>query len=576
MRTVLVIGVLLLFLAVIIVLIWWSWPEAHHSATGHYKHAAVASDAPHCSSIGKDIMYIKNGSAADAAVATLLCLGIHSAMSCGIGGGFQVIVYDRPHNGSAKVMKVFDAREVAPKAATKDMFVNGSSDTYGGKAIAVPGEIKGYYEVWKQFGRLPWRDLFTPTIDLCRNGFPVGWALARFISLNEAIIRNNSGLQQLFVKPDGSLYKEGDVMKRPRLAETLKKIQDNPDALYEGSLAEDIVEEIKGFGGIVTSEDLKDYRVLEDETLKLDLEQSGHRLHTLRPPSSGVLFGFMLRILEGFNLTSENIDGTRRTVETYHKIVETFKFGYAMRSYLGDEKFVDIKEIMKNLTSYDFANYIRSKINLTHTQNVSYYHPEFSSNSDRGTSHLSIISPDGGAVSATTTINSVFGSKMVGKRTGIIYNDEMADFVTPGRSALGKENYIEPGKRPMSSMCPSIVVDRNDDVVLVIGAAGGKQITSASVFVAAHNLWLGKKVDGAVDALRVHHQLEPDEILYEPTFPQGIVNGLKKKGHVLVLNNMGFPSVVQLVKSHCHEPDAPENCLFAVCDYRKKGKPDGF
>lgn len=576
-----VIGVLISFLLVVAILVWHTWPSVPTSTSGGYKHAAVASDAGQCSTIGKNILHDKNGSAVDAAIAALLCLGVHSAMSCGIGGGFQMVVYDTPRNSSSRTVKVFDAREVAPLAATKDMYLNGTSDTFGGAAIAVPGEVRGYYEAWKQFGKLPWKDLFQPTIDMCRNGFHVSWALASFIRENENMIRNTTGLRELFIKPDGVAYKEGDMMQRLRLADTLERIQKEPDTMYTGTLAHDVVDDIKDFDGIITREDLRAYKVKDNDSalLSMELKSLGYRLLSLRPPSSGVLLGFMLRILEGFNLTPSDIDGTSKTVEAYHKIAETFKFGYAMRSYLGDEDFVDVTKIMNNLTSYEFADYIRGRINPAHTyDNISYYNPEFTTNEEHGTSHLSIIAPNGGAVSVTTTINSVFGSKMVGKRTGIIFNDEMSDFVSPDHhssSSLGKENFIEPRKRPMSSMCPAIIVDRNDNVVMVIGAAGGKQITSASVYVLAHNLWFGYDVGKAVDAIRIHHQLKPNYLNFEEHLPDGVLVGLLRKGHHLMPHS-GFPSVVQLVKSTCHQPQHPDGCLEAVCDHRKKGTPDGF
>lgn len=572
-RTAIVLGVLVIFLIVVIILIWWSWPRGRSSSTGYYDHAAVASDAAECSTIGKDILESKKGSAVDSAIATLICLGVHSAMSCGIGGGFQMVVYDvpreKPENGS-KVIVTFDARETAPLSAKEDMNLTGAN------VIGVPGEVRGYFRAWEQFGRLKWSELFTPTIEMCRNGFHVSWALAKYILLSEDAIRENTGLSKIFLKPNGEIFKEGDLMHRHDLADTLERIQSDPHSMYNGSLANDIVSDIKDFGGNITLEDLKLYEANSTDTnLSIPLDQHELVLHTLRPPSSGVLFGFMMRLFESFNLTSADIDGTPKAIETYHKLIETFKFGYALRTYLGDEKFVDIQKVMKNLSSDTFLRYIHTRINLTHTQPISYYDPEFDdSPEDHGTSHLSVISPNGGAVSVTTTINNVFGSKLVGNRTAIIFNDEMNDFTLPGNSTKhGNENYIKPGKRPMSSMCPGIVVNKNGDVVLVVGAAGGKRITSAATFVAVHNLMLGQKLKKAVDMMRLHHQLDPNVVYYDQTFPEGVLDGLRKKGHN-VTELLSVPSVVQAIQSSCHTHQ--QQCITAVCDWRKKGKPDGF
>jgi gamma-glutamyltranspeptidase/glutathione hydrolase/leukotriene-C4 hydrolase len=557
------------------------------SATAFYSQAAVASDNRQCSDIGRGILS-ENGSAVDAAIATMLCCGVHSAHSSGIGGGFIMVVYDTARGETTKQMVAVDAREVAPASAATFTFPPGVEDIHGGPSIAVPSEVLGYYEAWRRFGRLPWRRLFQPTIDMCRNGYAVSPSLAQRIDFRLDLIAATPSLRQIFLKEDGSAYREGDLMRRPRLADTLETISavDDVETLYT-ELGQRLIDDLQELGANITMSDLRDYNVRVYPTLSMSL-RSGQVLHTLRPPSSGAILGMMLRILEGFNLTAA--DSAPDNVDTYQKLLETFKFGYAMRTYLADEQFADIAKTMANITSFDFADYLRGRINVSHTQDIAYYNSAFVAPFNAaGTSHLSILAADGSAVSMTSTINNLFGSRVAGSRTGILFNDEMNDFWWPGQftyrtnvtSPVDLPNAVQPGKRPRSAMCPAVVVNGNGNVTMVIGAAGGPYIAAATTFVMAGKLWLGRSLSEAVDQLRLYHRLVPHCIEYDQHFPTAVLNALQTKGHQIRDAPIKGLSVVQAVYSSCDtngEPAAVRDvmCIEAVCDWRKSGAPSGF
>jgi len=413
------------------------------------------------------------------------------------------------------------------------MFVNNSvASSKGGLSIAVPGEVKGLYEAWKKFGRLPWADLVQPTIDLCIEGFHVEKELSKRISEYNDTIRNDTNLAELFVKDDGSLITEGDLLINVKLGNTFKRIAEDPMAFYNGSLAQEIVDDIKEYGGIVTLEDLAAYNSTFKEPLKVVLSNGNYTLYNPPPPSSGAVMSFIIGILDGYNFNSSDIRD-RQTL-SYHRIIEAFKFAYAKRSELGDEDFVNVTELIGNLTSPEYASEIRQKIDDNVTHDVMYYEPTFDYVLDQGTIHLNVLAADGSAVALSGTINLYFGSTVRGNRTGIIFNDEMDDFSTPGtKNSFGvpasPSNYIESGKMPMSSMCPTLVFDANDEVVFLSGAAGGTRITTATAFVLANSLWFNRTLNEATDTPRVHHQLVPNYFSYEPNIDQDVLNGLLAK-----------------------------------------------
>lgn len=547
------------------------------SVEGHYRRAAVAADGGICSEIGTEILARRESTAVDGAIAALLCTCAYNCHSCGIGGGFFMTIYNR----SANSVNVINAREMAPKDAHENMFVpKDKSSTEGGLAIGIPGEIKGMHEAWKMGGGLPWEELFIPTIKLLRNGMVVGKPLADAIA-GVSVFDRHFNLKNTFTNPaTGRLYVQGDTIKFPLLANTFEIIsKEGPDAFYNGSLTSDIVADIQEAGGIITVEDLNNYKAVIKDPIKIKLRDNS-TLYSLPPPSSGVVLQFIVNILDEYKFDNLSISTTEKASLTWHRIIEAFKFAYAKRTELGDpdgenQTFKSkLNELVKNMTSEDFARDIRSKISDDKTHGTDYYGPTFYDYTSTGTSHMSLLAPNGDAVSVTSTINLHFGSKVVGSRTGIIFNNEMDDFSTPNTTnAFGipasPANFIKPYKRPLSSMCPSIVVDPDGHVKLVVGASGGTRITTSTALVTMETLWFGLGIKEAIDYRRLHHQLLPPEIKAEEGFPQDILNGLRSRGHNITIS----PSAGSVVQGILQ---LKEGKISANCDFRKNGYPDGF
>ncbi|KAK3589113.1 hypothetical protein CHS0354_017077 [Potamilus streckersoni] len=518
------------------------------------------------------------GSAIDAAIAAILCVGIHNAMSCGIGGGHFLTYYQR---NTAHVYTIL-AREMAPKNASENMFVSANiSSQHGGMSIGIPGEIKGLYEAWKLGGKLPWSDLFQPAIKLCKEGFKVGRSLASAINATVRFYNNYTNLRELVTNPfTNTYYKEGDIMKRPKLAATLEIIaKEGPDAFYNGSLSENITRDIQDAGGIITKEDLSSYTAVIKEPLNITLHDQS-LVFSPPPPSSGAVYLFILNILSGYNFTERSISTDKDAILFWHRVVEGFKHAYSLRTQIADdavesESFKQyIKELIQNMTSLEYGQLKRLKIDDNITFGTDYYEPKFGSRDDHGTSHLSVLGPNGDAVAITSTINLFFGSKVVGSRTGIIFNDEMDDFSTPNTTnAFGvpasPANFIKPGKRPLSSMSPSIIIDSKGEVRLVVGASGGTLITTASALITMETLWLKWGIKQAIDYPRIHHQLVPQRIDIDEGFPQIIIDGLKAKGHNITMK----PSADSRVQGILQRSKGD---IYAYSDYRKFGAPDGY
>jgi len=552
-----------------------------------YRYMAATTGANICSTHGVDIMVRQGGSSVDGIIAAFLCECIINAHHCGIGGGHIATVYEAPRGSTEKQIITVLSREAAPAAASRDMYVDDPSKSkVGGLAVGVPGEIHGFYEAWKVYGRVPWKNLFTEAIKLCEEGFPIERSMSEAIATTAV---QDPILKEILVNEDGSTKKEGDIYINAQLGKTLRVIAEDPLSFYEGELAKDIVADLQEHGSIITLKDLKAYskRNVFSEPLKTTLNNGGFTLYNPRPPSSGAVLSFILGILDGYNFTPDDMSDVQSKSLTYHRIAEAFKFAYAKRSKLGDAKFVDVKELLANLTSHDFAESIRAQIDDDTTHDVAYYGPDFKAPpDDSGTAHINVMSPNGGAVALTGTINTFFGAQIRGRRTGIIFNNEMDDFSTPGTSnsfgvPASPANYIAPGKQPLSSQCPTITIDSDGRLIMASGAAGGTRITTSTSFIMAHALWLGLDLKEAVDTSRLHHQLVPNELGYEPGMEKEVVAELRARKHKMVEKIYGM-SISQHIHNRCSAEDLgdselqTEDCIEAVSDGRKGGFPDGF
>ncbi|KAH8041222.1 hypothetical protein HPB51_014370 [Rhipicephalus microplus] len=536
---------------------------ASDSTMGNFSHWAVATDAAPCANVTRNIMK-KGGNLADAAVATMLCMGVVLPHSMGIGGGFMATIYLRR---SKKAMTLI-ARERAPGAATWDMFVgNETLSRRGGLSVAVPGELRGYRTLLRKLhATLNWRDHFDDAIRLARYGFPVGPHLAA------ALQKHKDDLSES-LKAVPSLWRDETHEFR------LLFIKTQPCSLsFVGTSHHYYV--FRGWAirytannvgvhcrsGVITEHDLKSYEAEWKEPIVADLS-NGNTLFTVASPGSGAVLAGILRVgidaLERFNSTTLQ----------WHRFIEACKHGYGGRSHLGDSDFEDVKELEQNMTTPEWAAAVGNLINESTTFDDP-AHYGFLNNSypeDGGTAHATFWGDTGDVIAITSTINNHFGSKLR-TSSGVILNNQMDDFATPGMSNSydvypTRPNFIEPRKRPLSSMVPSVFVDCKGDAVLALGGTGGPRITSAVALVALRSLWGGYDIKEAIDRPRLHHQLIPNRVIVEPHFPQETIAELENKGHVFEVNE-GKGSTVNGIKKEA-------GCLHASYDSRRGGSVDG-
>lgn len=467
------------------------------------------------------------------------------------------------------LVECLDAREVAPKAATETMFVGDKnhSSLIGGLSIAVPGELKGMWELHKKYGKLPWKELFQPVIELCRNGHEVTEYLATVLRFKEKEILEIPSLREVFVNPETNLiWNAGDRLKRLALADTMETIaKDGADSMYAmGKVGRQLLDDIKEFGGILTEEDFAEYKVKWMKPVETTLKH-GEKLYSMPLSGSGALLIFIMNLLKDYDL--------KHDVLSYHRIIEAYKLSYARRSELADPEFVEgVAALVKNLTNIEYANEVRKKIDDRRTHNEpGYYGEHFAAPEDHGTAHISILAPNGDAISVTGTINYILGSLRRSK-TGIVLNDEMDDFSSPGlKNVYGispsEVNYIVPGKRPMSSMAPSIILNPDGHVSMVIGSAGGSKITTAiaSVIIQHYYMKSNASLWELFASKRLHHQLLPNVINYEQDFDQRIVDGLAALNHTMekVTMNIGFGALVGVL--------AEDDSISGAFDPRRGG-----
>ncbi|XP_076876003.1 glutathione hydrolase 1 proenzyme isoform X2 [Brachyhypopomus gauderio] len=330
--------------------------------------------------------------------------------------------------------------------------------------------------------------------------------------------------------------------------------------------------ELSREGGIITVDDLLSYTAILDEN-PLRASVGEFSMFVPKTPSSGPILTLILQILDGYNFTAHSVSNTEQKILTYHRMVESFRFAYAKRSILGDHRFLNITEFIQNITSKTYADYIRQKITDSTTQQESYYEPEFFIPDDHGTSHISVVAEDGSAVSATSTINQYFGSKVMSPSTGILLNNEMDDFSSPYITngfgvSPSPNNFIKPHKRPMSSMCPAIIFDKNNKVKMVVGASGGTKITTSVAEVILNALFFNFDLKQAVIEPRLHNQLRPNTTVAESNFNKAVLDGLAKKNHVL-LQSTSMGAVVQAIRRR-------GGYLEAQSDPRKGGYAAGY
>lgn len=545
-------------------------PDLTTLKPAEFKQAAVAADHELCSKMGREILEKEEATAADALVTTHCCVEIVNSHSTGLGGGGFVLYHKK--KGKFGESKSFDFRETLPE------FYKDSTNQTQGDTILVPGVLKGLHKVWEKYGKLPWGDLWKPCVNLAKNGFPIHDSLANAIEAKADYIMKNENLKLLFA-PDGVIKRKGEILKRPVLAETFRKIGESggSDIFYKGEIAKTIVKNVKDAGGQMSLDDLADFEV----SIRSPLATTVKKLKMLStpPPGSGSLISLALKIMEQFKWNPE--DQYKEQPLLFHNIIEALKFAYAPQTFMGDPKFTkNTEEVAKYMLDDETAKKMFKKIDRS-SHTVDYYKP-FSSLQDiktSGTTHISIIDRHGNGCGATTSVNAYFGSKLRSKELGFVYNNELADFSEFWQRVynLTSDKKV-PGKKPMSKASPTIFLDKHGDVVGVFGAAGGFFIPTALIQTIANWLFFRNNIAVAVAKPRIHCQLFPPTVVYEPTFPQDVYKGIEKYSHQYVTNSTydvsgQLNAIMGVVQAIVRLPDGKIN---AYCDYRKGGLPAGF
>ncbi|EMD37801.1 hypothetical protein CERSUDRAFT_50406 [Gelatoporia subvermispora B] len=529
---------------------------------------AVASENEVCSTIGVDAMKA-GGNAVDAIIATTLCIGVVNMFSSGIGGGGFMTIRIPPSspNASSEVYTI-DFREVAPALANTTMYVSDPMKSlFGGLAVGVPGELRGLEEAHKRWGSLPWSDLVQPSIKLAR-GWRVPTELARRIQLFSPLMLNNPDYGAIFA-PEGRLLREGEMIYRVNLSRTLEAVAaEGADALYKGSIADSIVKKVHETGGIFMHEDLANYKVHVNRALEGTYR--GKKVYTSHAPTSGPVLLHMLNLMEHY----DGLEAEGRTLMNTHRYIEAMKFGFAARTRVCDPAFNNDTQRIAEISTKKFGDVIIHNITDDMTHTPEYYKPIFDVPIDHGTSHSSAVDKNGMAVALTSTVNLIFGSQVLDPVTGIILNDQMDDFSTPGTAnAFGlwpsPYNYPEPGKRPLSSTTPTIIEHEDGSFWLAIGGSGGSRIFG-SVFQVILNLGWGMDVSAAVEYGRLHDQLFPSVVDADDVYSRMILDGLREKGHNVTVSDINrIAAVVQAVVQE-------DGVIYAASDSRKNGIAAGY
>jgi gamma-glutamyltranspeptidase / glutathione hydrolase len=554
----------------------------------HAQHAIVVSSQELASQAGVEIMQA-GGNAVDAAVATGFALAVvHPAAGNLGGGGFMLI---RMADGKTHFL---DYREKAPAAATRDTYldaqgnvIDGASE-YGYKAIGVPGSVAGMVYAEQKYGKLVLKQVMAPAIRLAREGYALTWREAH--DLHDEHLSNFAESKRVFQR-GGNYYRPGEVFRQPELARTLERIATKPDDFYHGALARELAAALQKGGGLITTEDLAHYEVKEREPIRGTYR--GYEVISAPPPSSGgTVLVESLNILEGYDLAKLG----DRSAESIHFTTEAFRRAFFDRAeFLGDPDFSKIP--VAQLIDKKYAAAWRSSIDDTKAtpsknlqrpaifnelEQYATVNPPQAMHEGNHTTHYSVVDADGNAVSVTTTINDWFGSRVTADGLGFLLNDEMDDFsAKPGASnadglVQGEANSIGPGKRPLSSMTPTIVV-KDDEPFLVLGSPGSSKIITTVANVLMGVIDYGMNIQEAVDAPRFHNQWLPDVLNVEQWFSPDTVAALRKAGYNVQYGlDHGENFTPYWSDAECIAIDPKTGERLGASDYREDGKAVGY
>lgn len=511
--------------------------------------------------IGNDIL-LAGGNAIDASVAVSFALSVVLPQASPLGGGGFMMI----HEASSGKDFALDYREIAPAKATENMFivdgeVNRELALESYLSSGVPGTVYGLYMAHQKFGDLPWKKLIEPSILIAEEGFHITETLANSLDTNKNKLAKSSSTKKIFFKDDSTL-KSGDLLIQKDLGKTLRLIaQKGPAGFYKGVTAQKIQSDMRANGGLITSRDLLKYKAKFRTPIKFNYKELS--VVTMPPPSSGgLILGLMLNMLEEIQLDKDE----SLNPENILKISEIMQIAYSLRSiYLADSDFYEVP--VNQFLDKNVAKELLKNINLESSSSIDDFDPvkfKFKEN----TTHYSIADKQGNLVSTTTTLNTAFGSGVVIKDTGILLNNEMDDFsAAPNQpnyfGLLGTyANRIEPYKRPLSSMTPTLVF-KNGEPYLITGAQGGSRIITAVLQIILNYYEFALSAEDSVYKQRYHHQWQPNYLMHED-FDDELLQDLEDKGFNLFLRTPTYDFSNGITSSIMFE----DGNLIGVSDYR--------
>ncbi len=556
----------------------------------HAQHAIVASVHELASRAGVEIMQA-GGNAVDAAVATGFALAVvHPAAGNIGGGGFMLI---RMADGKTHFL---DYREKAPAAATRDMYLDpqgnvipGASEV-GYKSIGVPGSVAGMVFAEQKYGKLTLKQVMAPAIRLAHEGYALTWGEARDMQRDSDLAKFPES-RRVFQR-DGNYYQPGEIFRQPDLAHTLQRIADKPDDFYHGALARELAAAMQKGGGLMTVDDLAQYEVKEREPVRGTYRE--YEVISAPPPSSGgTVLIESLNILEGYDLAKMG----NRSAQSIHYTIEAFRRAFFDRAeFMGDPDFSKIpvaqlidkkyaaawRESIEPVRASPSLGLKRPEVFHELEQYAATHLQPLGMHEGPHTTHYSVVDADGNAVAVTTTINSWFGSQVTAEGLGFLLNDEMDDFSAkpnvPNSDGLiqGAANAIGPGKRPLSSMSPTIVV-RDGKPFLVLGSPGSSKIITTVANVLMGVVDYGMNIQEAVNAPRFHNQWLPDVLNVEKWFSPDTVSALEKMGYNVQIGLHDGDNVSPYWSdAECIVVDAKTGERLGASDDRNGGKAVGY
>jgi gamma-glutamyltranspeptidase / glutathione hydrolase len=557
----------------------------------HAPHGVVVSVHDLASQVGVEILQA-GGNAVDAAVATGFALAVVHSPAGNIGGGGFMLI--RMADGATHFI---DYRETAPAAATRDMYldahgnvIEGASE-FGYKSIGVPGSVAGMAYAEKKYGKLTLKQVMAPAIKLAHEGFALNWEEARDLQHDSHLAKYPES-RRVFQR-NGDYYKTGELFRQPDLARTLERISENPDDFYHGSLARELAAALQKGGSLLTADDLAHYEVKEREPVRGSYR--GYEIISAPPPSSGgTVLVESLNILEGYDLAKMQ----SRSADSIHFTIEAYRRAFFDRAeFLGDPDFAKIP--VAQLVDKKYAAAWRQTIDPERAsvskelkrpaifsqleQYAETHPPAMVPRESNHTTHYSVVDGEGNAVTVTTTINDWFGSRVTADGLGFLLNDEMDDFSSkpgvPNSDGLiqGAANEIGPGKRPLSSMTPTIVV-HNGKAVLVLGSPGSSKIITTVANVLMGVVDYGMNLQEAVNAPRFHNQWMPDVVNVEKWFSPDTLAILRKMGYNVEIGlHEGDHIEMYWSDAECIAIDEKTGERFGATDIRNsRGKAMGY